>query len=155
MNKTFEELKEGDKIYRIIVNNSAITPDSDNNTVTELVVEKIEKWCDYYTKRLHLSDKSHAEVNIHTTTCVIYKTPPESLEHPMAIFADIYATTEKLVLEKTFMELNEHSSKMREIRYEAEMLFKNSLESKNTIKSLQQNANREITEEEFAAMALS
>lgn len=161
MEKTFGSTKIGDKIYMVSISSSKIEENKEGEIIRTLTVQDISTLGDFYTFMFTLSDGSHIKVNRNNVIATAEKTPEERLQHPMALFEDIYSHSRKKLLETVSWRLDEHVKRMTALKEECLKLSNKSIVSKRIIDELcktyysePEEEEREITEVEFAEMAL-
>ena len=157
--KTFKNIKEGDKVYRIRIENSQLVEDENGSFIDLLKVEKKQQWNDFYTLRLTFDDRTHAEVRVNATTVTIDKKPQETGLYPVGISAELYSRSRKKVLETALNKLKSKHEQLTKIRIETLTLINKGIISTGKLESLYESAYDDstenvMTEVEFAEMAL-
>lgn len=164
MAKTFLQAKIGDKVYKILIEDSVMWQSTTDGMVTkEYTIKKIEQWRDFYTHRLTLEDNrgniEHAEVNVNNecSTCPV---GDGVTEHPMALNMALYSLSAHKVVETAMVAVEMHNERMSKLKDETTLLLNRCItmgriQLPGTMSRLPEEVEeRELTEVEFAEMAL-
>jgi hypothetical protein len=157
--KTFRNIKEGDKVYRIRIANSKLVEDENGGFIELLKVEKRQQWNNFYTLRLTFDDRTHAEVNMNAISISVDKKPQTNVDAPIGIFTEFYSPSRKKVLEAALTRLKSKQQQLSELRRETLILINQGIISAGKIEPLYESAyddskENAMSEVEFAEMAL-
>lgn len=157
MDKTFGLTEKGDKIYKVSIEASRLAENANGCVIDDLTVKDIDQLGDFYSFMFTLSDNTHIRVSRNNVVELVEKTPPEKLNHPMAMFCDFYSHSRKALMKRVSEALKLNFDKLAAVKTEVTKLANSCLVSKDVVDSLAEvfkDEKTEITEVEFAEMAL-
>ena len=154
--KTFACTKEGDKIYRVRIKNSKVQENSDGSIISDLKVIKIESLGDFYNFSFELSDGLQIRVGRNCEVSYVSTATSFKFGEVPAVTGDFYSHDRAKLLKTVSEYLKNNAKSVGEIKEQALKISNLCNVSINIIDSLIGTIpeEREMTEEEFAEMAL-